>query len=186
MSWFLWLWKTWTIQKMRLLTSLVGYERKKEKRKILEVGPSKATQPTSSMLQKLLATQSALLDTTPQAAPHDKIDVPGLCPRGNLHLHKTSPISTKEVGKILNQHSSFTITESSFIRYRCYFPCYWANYHGGSCPVRLELYCKCSHRSSCKGCSDSSCYLRTGWKSDYRNGTMTNRACFLYFFLKIL
>ena len=96
---------------MRLLTSLVGYERKKEKRKRLEVGPSKATQPTSSMLQKLLATQSALLDTTPQAAPHDKIDVPGLCPRGNLHLHKTSPISTKEVGKILNQYSSFTIID---------------------------------------------------------------------------
>ena len=96
---------------MRLLTSLVGYERKKEKRKRLEVGPSKATQPTSSMLQKLLATQSALLDTTPQAAPHDKIDVLGLCPRGNLHLHKTSPISTKEVGKILNQYSSFTVID---------------------------------------------------------------------------
>ena len=63
------------------------------------------------MIQKALATQSALSDTTPQASPHDKIIVPDPLPIGNMHRHKTGPISTKEVGEILNQYSSFTITD---------------------------------------------------------------------------
>ncbi|WJZ85762.1 hypothetical protein VitviT2T_005282 [Vitis vinifera] len=49
------------------------------------------------MIQKALATQSALSDTTPQASPHDKIIVPDPLPIGNMHRHKTGPISTKEI-----------------------------------------------------------------------------------------
>ena len=41
-------------------------------------------------------------------APHDNIIVLDLRQMKNLHFHKIGPISTKEVGEIQNQYSSFT------------------------------------------------------------------------------
>ena len=91
--------------------------RKRRKRKILETDPSKTTQPAFGMLQMVLAIQSALPNTTPQVAPYGKITVPGLRLRVSLHSHKIGLILIEDVGEILNQYSSFII-------YRCSFPCY--------------------------------------------------------------
>ena len=85
--------------------------RKRRKRKILEIDPSKTTQPAFGMLQKVLAIQSVLLNTTPQVAPHGKITVPCLCLRVSLHPHKIGLILIEEVREILNQYSSFTIVD---------------------------------------------------------------------------
>ena len=59
----------------------------------------------------VLAIQSALLNTTPQVAPHGKITVPGLRLRVSLHPHKIGLILIEDVGEILNQYSSFTIVD---------------------------------------------------------------------------
>ena len=94
----------------------------RKKKKILEVSPSKTTQQAYGTLQKRSATQSALLDTTPQAIPHNKITVLDLRRRGNLHPHKTGPISTKKVEKILNRYSSFTTVDPSLSNMGVLFP----------------------------------------------------------------
>ena len=94
----------------------------REKKKILEVSPSKTTQQAYGMLQKRSATQSALLDTTPQAVPHSKITVLDLRPRGNLHPHKTGPTSIEKVEEILNWYSSFTTVDPSLSNMGVLFP----------------------------------------------------------------
>ena len=96
--------------------------RKRRKRKILETDPSKTTQPAFGMLQKVLAIQSVLLNTTPQVASHGKITVPNLCLRVSLHPHKIGLILIEEVREILNQYSSFTIVDSPLSYIGVLFP----------------------------------------------------------------
>ena len=94
----------------------------REKKKLLGVSPSKTTQQAYGTLQKRSATQSALLHTTPQAVPHSKITVLDLHPRGNLHPHKTGPISIEKVEEILNWYSSFTTVDPSLSNMGVLFP----------------------------------------------------------------
>ena len=94
----------------------------REREKRLEINPFKTTQPNFGTLQKAPTTQSALSDTTSQATPHGKIIVPSLHPRKNLHSHKTGPISTEEVGEILNLYSSFIIVDPPLSNMGVLFP----------------------------------------------------------------
>ena len=94
----------------------------REREKRLEINPFKTTQPNFGTLQKAPTTQSALPDTTSQTTPHGKIIVPSLRPRKNMHSHKTGPISTEEVGEILNLYSSFIIVDPPLSNMGVLFP----------------------------------------------------------------